>query len=104
MAQNVAGKETFGFNANDRISRFNRMMDPDGSTPITLLRRSTTGGLGWPIILAIAITVAGTVAIGIILHCYKRIYGLSWKPCGKSSDDDNSRDAEHVDQISLRST
>ena len=29
MALNGAGAETFGFSSNDRISRFNRMMDSD---------------------------------------------------------------------------
>ena len=102
LAQNVAGKETFGFNANDRISRFNKMMGFGGSTPITLLRRSATGGLGWPIILAITITVAGAVIIGVILHSYKKMYGLSWKSCGNNARD-QSGDADSVEKISIHS-
>ena len=102
LAQNVARKETFGFNANDRISRFNKMMGSGGSTPITLLRRSATGGLGWPIILAITITVAGAVIIGVILHSYKKMYGLSWKSCGNNARD-QSGDADSVEKISIHS-
>ena len=102
LAQNVAGKETFGFNANDRISRFNKMMGTGGSTPITLLGRSTTGGLGWPIILAIAMTVAGVVIIGVVLHVYKKMYGLSWKTCGNSDRDSGDTDSV-VEKISIHS-
>ena len=102
LAQNVAGRETFGFNANDRISRFNKMMGPGGNTPITLLRKSTTGGLGWPIILAITITVVGAVAIGVILHSYKRMYGLSWKSCGNSNND-KPGDTDSVEKVSIHS-
>ena len=101
-AQNEAGKETFGFNTNDRISRFNKMMGTGGSTPITLLGRSTTGGLGWPIILAIAMTVAGVVIIGVVLHVYKKMYGLSWKTCGNSDGDSGDTDSV-VEKISIHS-
>ena len=100
LAQDVAGKETFGFDANDRISRFNKMMGPDGNAPITLLRQSATGGLGWPLVLAIVVAVVGMIAIGITLHCYKKLYGLSWILCNKNSDDDNPRE---VDTVSVQS-
>ena len=71
MAQNGVGDETFGFSANDRISRFNRMMDSDRVSPTTLLHQSTTGGIGWPALLAIVIAIVGIVIIGITVLCYK---------------------------------
>ena len=78
------------------------MMGTGGSTPITLLGRSTTGGLGWPIILAIAMTVAGAVIIGVVLHVYKKMYGLSWKTCGNSDRDSGDTDSV-VEKISIHS-
>ena len=76
------------------------MMDSDRTAPITLLRRSTTGGLGWPLILAITITITGLVAIGITVHCYKKIYGLSWISCAKTDDDSSVS----VDRVSVQTT
>ena len=83
MALNGVGAETFGFSANDRISRFNRMMDSDRVLPTTLLHQSTTGGIGWPALLAIVIAIVGIVIIVITVLCYKKKHGLSWKFCNQ---------------------
>ena len=81
MALNGARKETFGFSSNDRISRFNHMMDSDRKTPSTLLHQSTTGGIGWPVIMRIVIATVGVVTIAVTIQCYKKKHGLSWKCC-----------------------
>ena len=81
MALDGTGKETFGFDSNDRISRFNHMMDSDRKISTTLLHQSTTGGIGWPVILSIVIAVVGVITIAIAVQCYKKKHGLSWKCC-----------------------
>ena len=95
MAQNWVGDETFRFSANNRISCFNRMMDSDRVIPTSLLHQSTTGGIGWPIVLAIVIAVVGIVTIGITLQCYKKKHGLSWNFCNKE-DDMDTKEMEEV--------
>ena len=95
MTQNSEGDETFGFTTNDRIARFNRMMDSDRVIPTSLLQQSATGGISWPILLAILIAVVGIVAIGITLQCYKRKHNLSWNFYNKD-DDMNTREMEEV--------
>ena len=72
MALNGVRAETFGFSANDRISRFNRMMDSDRVLPTTLLHQSTTGGIGWAVILSIVIAIVGVVIIVVTVQCYKK--------------------------------
>ena len=97
MAINGVRAETFGFSANDRISRFNRMMDSDRVLPTTLLHQSTTGGIGWPAFLSIVIAVVGIVIIGITLQCYKKKHGLSWNFCNKEDD----KDSKEMDIVTI---
>ena len=52
-------------------------------------------------LLAIATTVAGVVAIGVTLHCYKKKHGLSWNICCYKNDDDDSGEVEQVGMDSL---
>ena len=88
MALNGAGKVTFGFSSNDRISRFNHMMDSDRKTSSTLLHQSTTGGIGWPVIMSIVIAIVGVTTIAVAIQCYKKKHGLSWKCCIQEDDTD----------------
>ena len=88
MALDGTGKETFGFDSNDRISRFNHMMDSDWKISSTLLHQSTTGGIGWPVILSIVIATVGVVTIAVTIQCYKKKHGLSWKCCIRENDTD----------------
>ena len=59
------------------------MMDSDRVLPTTLLHQSTTGGIGWPALLAIVIAIVGIVIIVITILCYKKKHGLSWKFCNQ---------------------
>ena len=88
MALNGAGKETFRFSSNDRISRFNHMMDSDQKISTTLLHQSTTGGISWPVILSIIIAIVGVRTIAVAIQCYKKKHGLSWKCCVQEDDTD----------------
>ena len=66
----VARKEALGFNTNGRIPQLNKMTGLGGSTPTTLRRKPTTGGLNWPRTLAITLTKIRAVIIGVALHAY----------------------------------
>ena len=87
MAQNSDGEETIGVSVNDRITKYNTMMMADGS-PRQFLRHSSTGGVGWPLILALVISVVSLASIGITIYCFKKKYGLSWKFCEETEKDD----------------
>ena len=89
MVRNSDGEETIGVSVNDRITKYNTMMMADGS-PRQFLRHSSTGGVGWPLILAMVILVVGIFSIGITIYCFKKKYGLLWKFCGESEKDDPS--------------
>ena len=87
MAWNSDGEETTGVSVNDRITKYNTMMTADGS-PRQFLRHSSTGGVGWPLILALVISVVSLASIGITIYCFKKKYGLSWKFCEETEKDD----------------
>ena len=87
LALNSDGEETIGVSVNDRITKYNTMMMADGS-PRQFLRHSSTGGVGWPLILALVISVVSLASIGITIYCFKKKYGLSWKFCEETEKDD----------------
>ena len=87
VAWNSNGEKTIGVSANDRITKYNTMMMADGS-PRQFLRHSSTGGVGWPLILAPVISVVSIASIGITIYCFKKKYGLSWKFCEETKKDD----------------
>ena len=66
----VARKEALRSNTNGRIPQLNKMTGLGGSTPTTLRRKPTTGGLNWPRTLAITMTKIRAVIIGVTLHAY----------------------------------
>ena len=90
MTQNNNGENTVGLTTNDRITSYNRMMMMDRSSR-KFLRKSTTGGVGWPIILALVLLVTSLLTIGVTVYCYKKKHGLSWK-CNEKNEDDDSED------------
>ena len=77
MAQNSKGEDTVGISANDRITKYNTMMTVD-NFPRVFLHRQATGGVGWPLILAIVITVVGASLFGATIYYFKTKYGLTW--------------------------
>ena len=87
MARNSNGEETVGASMNNRISKYNTLMTADRS-PRQFLRHSSTGGVGWPLLLALAISAVGLATIGITVYCYKKKYGLSWKFCRETEKED----------------
>ena len=78
MVRNSNGEETVGVTANDHITSFNKMMMVVRSSR-KFLQKSTTGGVGWPLILALVILAASLLTIGVTVYCYKKRHGLSWK-------------------------
>ena len=66
----VARKEALRSNTNGRLPQLNKMTRLGGSTPTTLRRKPTTGGLDWPRTLAITMTKIRAVIIGVALHVY----------------------------------
>ena len=96
MALNSNGEETVGISANDRITKYNTMMTADRS-PRQFLQRPSTGGVGWPIILAIVISAIGAISFGIAIYCFKKKHGLSWKFCKETEKDIKNEAVSEID-------
>ena len=86
MAQNSRGEDTIGISANDRITKYNTMMSA-GNFPRVHLHEQSTGGVGWPMILAVVITLIGVCLIGAVIYYFQTKRGLSWTICTRKEKD-----------------
>ena len=86
LARDSSGEEILRISANDQITKYNTMMAAD-RPPRQFLRRPSTSGVGWPMILVIVIAVVGAVSFGITIYCFKTRHGLSWTFCQEAEDD-----------------
>ena len=62
-ADNSSGTTTLGVSANDRVTRFNRMMSSSRPPPSTTSRQVNWSSIGWPILLAVTVVVTGIVLL-----------------------------------------
>ena len=94
LADNSSGTTTLGVSANDRVTRFNRMMSSDRPPSRATSHRSGLSNTGWPVLLAIAVTVTAIgLAIAGSLSChYNKTCDLSWTFCSQSPDKNNDED------------
>ena len=96
MAQNTDGRATLGVTANDRITSYSDLEQRNRLSRRHPLHH-TSNGIGWPSLLAIAMSVAGLITLFIAGYLYKVKNGLSCKPCMKKEDEDT----EDADNVSL---
>ena len=89
LADNSSGTTTLGVSANDRVTRFNRMMSSDRSPSRTTSQRSRWSSTGWPILLAVTVVVTGIgllIAGSLSCHHTKK-HSLFGTP-GRNDDED----------------
>ena len=96
MAQNSKVEDTVGIDANDRITKYNTMMTA-GNFPRVFLHKQATSGVGWPLILAVVITIVGACLFGAAIYYFKTKYGLSWTFCVKKDKDIRSEVVSEID-------
>ena len=95
LDQDSNGEEILGISANDQITKYNTMMAAD-RPPRQFLRRPSTGGVGWPMILVIVIVVIGAVSFGITIYCFKTRSGLSWTFCRETEDNIEKKSVSEI--------
>ena len=102
MAQNSKGEDTVGITANNRITKYNTKFMA-GNFPRVFLQKKTTGGVGWPLILAIVITVVGAGSFVAAIYYFKKKHELSWSICTEKEVDIRDEVVERVDLDELDS-
>ena len=75
-----------------------------GNFPRVFLQKKETGGVGWPLILAIVITVVGAGSFVAAIYYFKKKYELSWSICTKKEVDIRDEVVEEVDLDSRSSS
>ena len=92
VAQNSNGVETLGISANDRITTYSELMKKDRLSRRNILHHSVEG-IGWPALLAMAVSAVGLVIVVVALYRYKVKKGLSCAPCAEGTPDAKEGDA-----------
>ena len=93
MARDSDGKETLGVAV---TTSYSELMRRDRSSRRNPLHHSVDG-IGWPSLLAMAVSVACLLIVFVAVYCYKVKNGLSCKSCL----DKNNEDTEDVNDVSL---